>query len=100
MRLIAASIITATATSALLLASAGGAQANPQDCSTAQWSNGGQAYCMSGTGAFRVKVTCKLSSGNAYASYGPWARPFFDVSSAGCRPDYWAVNVAVEKRNF
>jgi hypothetical protein len=98
-RLLAYVALTATATGALLLAGAGGAQANPQGCSTVQWSNGGQAYCTTGTGAFRVKVTCQPSSGNAYARYGPWATPGLDVSIAGCNPDDWATNVTVEKRN-
>jgi len=98
-RLLACVALTATVTSALLLAGAGGAQAYPQGCSTQYWSNGGQAFCTAGTGAFRVKVTCQPSFGNLYASYGPWARPAFDVSLASCYPDDWVNNVTVEKRN-
>lgn len=98
-KLLASAALTATATSALLLVGAGGAQAYPQGCSTVTWSNGGQAYCTIGTGAFRVKVTCRGSNGVVYVRYGPWATPGRDVSIAGCDPDDWAINVTVEKRN-
>lgn len=99
-RLLAGVALTATATSALLLAGAGGAQAWPQGCSTTMWSRGGTAFCTAGTGAFRVKVTCKNTLGGSYTSYGPWARPALETSEANCYrlADDWATNVAVEKR--
>ncbi|MGP3777161.1 hypothetical protein ACTWJ8_40635 (plasmid) [Streptomyces sp. SDT5-1] len=98
-RLLACVAVSATATGALLLAGAGGAQAYPQGCSTQIYLYGGQAYCTTGTGAFRVKVTCKPSWGNTYAVYGRWAAPGLDVSVANCYADDHATNVMVEKRN-
>jgi hypothetical protein len=98
-RLLANVALTATAAGALLLTGAGGAQANPQGCSTVNGSNWASAFCTTGTGAFRVKVTCRASSGSTYLRYGRWATPALDVSDAACNADDWVTNVTVEKRN-
>lgn len=99
-RLLACAALTATAASGLLLAGAGAAQAWPQGCSTQAFSWYGQAYCTTGTGAFRVKVTCLTVFGSTQTHYGPWAAPGRDVSQASCAfSDDRVTNVAVEKRN-
>lgn len=55
------------------------AEAYPSNCSAYMVSGEGRAHCSSGTGSYRVALTCRYAYGT-YVATGPWRGPSSDGS--------------------